>query len=126
MSQGPSTGEIIWFDIPVKDFDTSKAFYGELLGWKFKPMGDDKNSNYWMIEVGKDTIGGLRECEEPLKKTDCPIIYFGVPKLDTFVSRAKKLGGTLVGDRVDIPGDMGSFHWLRDPDGNLIALWAQS
>jgi len=79
-------GELVWFDIPVKNFETAKGFYGELLGWKFAPMGDAKNTAYWMIQVGAE----------------------------------------LVGERVYIPGNMGSFHLFRDQDKNLLGLWAQS
>src|SRR5437660_579438 len=122
----PKAGEIVWFDIPVKDFETAKSFYGELLGWKFEPMGDAKKTSYWMIKIGDETIGGFRKPEEAIKKGDTPIIYFSVPKLDTFVTRAKKLGGTLVGERVDIGDDMGCYHWLRDHDGNLFGIWAKN
>ena len=116
------TGELVWFDIPVNNFETAKSFYDELLNWKFEPMGDE----YLMIKVGKDTIGGLRKEETPRKEMDMPVIYFAVDKLASAVTRAKKLGAHLVGERVDIPDDMGCFQLFRDKDKNLLGLWAQS
>ncbi len=122
----PNAGELVWFDIPVKDFKIAQSFYGELLGWKFEPMGEAKSAQYWFIKAGSETIGGLRNLENSIKETDCPILYFSVDKLDPAVTRAKKLGAMLVGERVDIPNDMGCFHLVRDKDKNLIGLWAKS
>jgi predicted enzyme related to lactoylglutathione lyase len=119
-------GSIVWFDIPVKDFEPAKAFYGELLGWKFQPMGDAKSTSYWLIKVGDEMIGGLRKAEGSIVKTEAPVIHFAVSKLDPAIARAKQLGATLVGERNDIPDDMGSFQWLRDKDGNLVSIWAKN
>ncbi len=120
------TGEYVWFDIPVRDFEKSKAFYGELLGWKFEPQGDAKTTSYWMVKVGDKMLGGLRKPEEGIVATDAPVLYFAVEKLEPSVDRAKKLGATLVGKVVDIGNNMGRFQWFRDPDKNLVAIWAQS
>ena len=116
------TGELVWFDIPVKDFKKAKAFYGKLFGWKFVAMGDE----YWMIKAGKELIGGLRNVHIPVKISDTPIMYFSVPKLAPAVKVAKKLGARLIGERVDIPDGMGCFHLMRDQDKNLIGIWSNS
>ena len=118
-------GEFVWFDIPVSNFDTAKTFYGELFGWRFEPMGEAKKTDYWFIKSGSETVGGFRKPETPIKLTDSPVLYFAVDKLDPAVTKAKKLGATLVGERVDIPGDMGCFHLFRDKDGNLVGMWAK-
>ncbi len=114
--------EIVWFDIPVKDFKRAKTFYSKLFGWKFQPMGDA----YWMIQSGKETIGGLREKEGKTGALDSPTLFFSATKLDPAVKLAKRLGAKLVGKRVDIPEGMGSFHLIRDLDKNQLGIWAKN
>lgn len=115
-------GEMVWFDIPVNDFERSKVFYSELLGWQFELMGPD----YWLIKVDKEPIGGLKKSRTAITETEMPILYFKVDRLDPAVRRIKSLGGTLIGERMDIPNNMGCFHLFRDKDKNLLGLWAQS
>jgi predicted enzyme related to lactoylglutathione lyase len=126
MNMDMNNGDVCWFDIPVTDFEVAKSFYGELLGWKFEAMGDPKNIEYWLIKIGDKTAGGFRKPQGTLKETDSPTIYFSVDKLDPAILRAKKLGATLVGERVDIGNNMGSFQWMRDHSKNLVAIWAHS
>jgi predicted enzyme related to lactoylglutathione lyase len=81
--------------------------------------------NYLMIQVGENMIGGLRESKGSTP-ADGPVIYLTVDKLDPAVERAKQLGAELVGEKVVIGEDDGVFHWFRDLDKNLVALWAQN
>ncbi len=115
-------GSVCWFDIPVTDLEKAKGFYGELLAWKFVPM-DDK---YAMIQVGENMIGGLRKAEGPRIEVDSPVVYLVVEQLDSAVQKAKDLGADLVGEKVLISDEDGVYHWFRDADKNLMALWAKN
>jgi len=47
-------GEIVWFDIPVTNFEKAKSFYGELLDWKFSGAEGKENPDYLMIKAGDE------------------------------------------------------------------------
>lgn len=113
-------GKSTWFDIPVTDMESAQEFYSKLLGWKYQAMNDQ----YFMIMVGEETIGGLREAEGKRVLADTPVIYFTVAKLDESVKMATGLGAELIGETVDLQGD-GFFQWFKDPDENVLALWSE-
>jgi predicted enzyme related to lactoylglutathione lyase len=103
------------------------SFYEGLLGWTFLKLSDPVLPEYYVIQKGDAIIGGLRRMSgENARKADgdAPVLYFTVPELAPAVQRAKDLGAKLVGQRVDMGPDRGSYHWLRDRENNLIALWA--
>ena len=114
-------GNVVWFDLAVTDFNKAKIFYSELFGWKFEPMGD----SYLMITAGKEMIGGLRKAKTVRASTDAPVLYIGVDKLDSALERAKRLGGTLMGEKVKT-GDEGVYHLFKDADHNVVGIWAKS
>ena len=115
-------GTVCWFDLPVSNFNKSKGFYGELLGWSFVPMNDE----YIIIQAEEDMIGGLKKAPKPVNKGESPVMYFTVDTLAPAVEKAKQLGAELVGETVVIDNDHGTFHWIKDHDKNLIALWAKN
>ena len=47
-----------------------------------------------------------------------------VDDLKSFLDRAAQLGGRTVVPPTPLPGDLGSFAVLADPDGQLVGLWA--
>jgi predicted enzyme related to lactoylglutathione lyase len=45
-----------------------------------------------------------------------------VERVDDFVRKAERLGATVLMSKTPVPG-MGWFAQLRDPEGNLFAIW---
>lgn len=119
-----TSGKTYWFELPVSDLERAKAFYYALLGWKFQKLMRAEILNYWMIAVEGEFIGGLRKAEPKGKKGEAPVIYFCVENLGTKIKLAQSLGAQLEGKRIDLALNRGCFQWLRDPDQNLIGLWA--
>lgn len=120
-------GRCSWFDLPSSDPIDTMSFYEGLFGWAFKRMRDPAIENYWVIEKDGDLIGGLRVSAPPVKdgeEMNGAVLYFTVEQLTTAVIRAKELGARLVGERVDMGQGRGGYQWLRDRQGNLIALWS--
>jgi predicted enzyme related to lactoylglutathione lyase len=119
----------VWFDLPVKNLSDAMSFYEGLLGWSYRQMDQSSESNYVMIEVGGELIGGLRQVPNvSVSSTDqpqSPLIYFTVDRLAEKVARAKELGAKLVGSIVDVGSDRGRYQWIRDREGNLIGLWSK-
>ena len=114
------TGKVVWFDIPVTDFERSGTFYKTLFGWEYTPMNDE----YHLITKGGDTIGGLRSAEGDRIVSDTPVIYVAVEAINPSIAMAKEIGAELVGEIIDI-GEDGFFQWFRDRDKNLLSLWSQ-
>ena len=120
-------GKTIWFDLPVSNLWDAMSFYEGLLNWKYVQMKDSVETDYVMIQVNETLIGGLRRmkhaCPE-LKDMCSPILYFTVDQLEPKIKRAKDLGATLVGEKIDLGNGRGCYQWLKDREKNLIALWA--
>ncbi len=125
-----------WFDLPVKNLSDAMSFYQGLLGWKYRQMDNSPEQDYVMIEVGGELIGGLRQIASPQPSPAGrgrqgpgeaspmgPILYFTVEQLAPKVTRAKELGAQIVGKMVDLGNERGRYQWIRDREGNLIALW---
>lgn len=116
------TNKATWFDLLTNNPVDSMSFYEGLFDWKFLKMKEPAISDYWIIQSGSELIGGLRHVEEQVNGG--AVIYFTVDELAPAVSRAKELGGKLVGNLVDMGADRGKFQWIRDRQGSVIALWA--
>ncbi len=121
---GKIFGKTYWFEISVSDLVNAKAFYSEVLGWRFQKLMRTELLNYWMIEVDGVFIGGLRKGKPEEKQGETPVIYFFVDNLASTINKARALGAIVEGERVDLGLKRGCFQRLRDPDQNLIALWA--
>ena|ERR1700687_1823639 len=135
-------GRTDWFDLLVANLADAMSFYEGLLGWKYRQMDDSPLSDYVMIDVAGKLIGGLRRIphhhgsggpakdsvagkkSQPPTDYSGPILYFTVDKLGPKVARAKELGAQIVGETVNLGKDRGCYQWIRDREGNLIALWA--
>jgi len=119
-------GRSVWFDIPVVNLADAMSFYSGLFGWEYSQMDDSALKDYVMIQVRGQLIGGLNRVDHlPKQKTITgPILYFTVENIKASVARAKELGAILIGEIVDLGKSRGYYQWLRDREGNLIALWA--
>lgn len=120
-------GKTYWFDIPARDLLDAMSFYEGLFGWSFLKLSDPVISNYYVIQQGTEMIGGIRQVSQinsGAGEMTSPVLYFTVDDLSKSVNRAKDLGAQLVGERVDMGKERGAYQWLRDREGNLIALWA--
>jgi len=101
-------------------------FYEGLFHWKFLLMQDDAVKDYWVIQAGEELIGGIRKMPSINADMAGPVLYFTVDDLDAYTVRIKELGGTLVGERVQLGNKGGFYQWFRDREKNLVALWASS
>jgi predicted enzyme related to lactoylglutathione lyase len=121
---------IVHFEIPVKDTDKAKKFYGPLFGWKL----DDWKMPDGSIYVGVHTTPIDEETRLPLKpgainggitKSDlikAPVFAIQVESIDDKVKQIEKAGGKVVMAKIDMMG-MGFYAYVSDPDGNVLGLW---
>ena len=112
-----------WRELMTKDVAKAKGFYGELFGWTFadSEMGDFV---YTLIHDGKTEIGGMM----PMMNDEHPphwMGYVSVADVDAACAAAKKAGGTVAVEPMDIPP--GRFAVIGDPSGAYFSVsrWAE-
>src|SRR5688572_16119634 len=123
MNTDNRVGKSYWFDLPAADVDDAKSFYEGLFNWKFLRLSDSVLPDYWVIQAGDELIGGIRKAVPEKTAKNAPVLYFTVKNLAGASSRVRELGGKLEGAPVNLGKKRGSFQWVRDREGNLIALW---
>ena len=114
---------VAYFEIVSPQAERIRDFYTRLFGWTTVDIGDP---TYTMIDTGAGagTIGG--GIGSPQRPTDPggTKIYMRVDDLQAYLDRAEGLGGRIVVPPTPLPGDLGSFAVLADPDGQLVGLWS--
>jgi uncharacterized protein len=104
-------GEPSHFELGVPDAARAKAFYGELLGWRFTST---QGENAWIETAG--VRGGLHD-GDPESNI---VVYFSVDDIETAVKRVRELGGS-AGDPG--PADIGGrFVACVDDQGVAFGL----
>jgi uncharacterized protein len=120
---------VVHFEIVADDPEKLASFYSGLFDWKIEKMPMD-GMPYWMIHTvptdgqGMPTEpgginGGLTSKMSPEQRS---INYVFVDSVSDHVSKAQKLGATVLMDKTPIPG-MGYFAQLMDPQGNCFGLF---
>jgi predicted enzyme related to lactoylglutathione lyase len=116
---------VVWFEIPVTNFERAITFYKTLFGWTFDEA-DSPAQSYRIIDAGDHSINGglsLRTADEPHRGAG-PIFYIQVSDIEVTILRARKLGAELARPPTFLSRDAGVVASIRDPDGNVIGLWA--
>jgi hypothetical protein len=117
-------GRIAWFDLATSDLARSRAFYGQLFGWRFIAVeGTDL-----ALEIVSDgaSIGTLRVADGPIGAFN-GVVYVQVAGIAGAVAKAKALGGTVLpGFPFNLPGGRGAIALVVDPGGHPIGLYDRS
>ncbi|MDE2474866.1 MAG: VOC family protein, partial [Alphaproteobacteria bacterium] len=100
----------------------SKRFYGSLLDWKLEEAPPEHGMEYTMIKVGEGTGGGMMKHPMP-GQPSVWVPYIQVGDLRARTAKAKSLGGRIIRDVEQIPGDGGSFAIIQDPTGAVFGLY---
>lgn len=115
------------FEIPARDMERAADFYRKVFGWRIEPI--PWTAPYYKVRgaagepPGREGIdGGLLPAgggiEHPLL-----VIHIAGATLEECLEEVVQAGGA-----VDLPpqpvGGMGRFARFRDPEGNLLGLWA--
>jgi predicted enzyme related to lactoylglutathione lyase len=118
-----SHGNFVWYDLLSRDPKASKAFYGEVVGWKTERFGGDSHYEMWLGSQGP--LGGVMELPTEAAKMGAPPHWMGnvqVDNLDASVALVKKLGGTIHKEPEQIP-TVGRFAIIADPQGASLSLF---
>lgn len=111
-------GDLCHFEIPVKDTNRAKAFYGEVFGWKFE---DVPQMEYTLFTTpGKVVGGGFFKPSEQMP--DKVVNYLTVDSIEQSAKQVEAHGGKTLSPKIEVPGH-GFFMHVLDSEGNLLALW---
>jgi uncharacterized protein len=102
-----------YFEIGSPEAGATKAFYGDLFGWKI----DEPSDGYGMIDVDK---GGLWDTSS-VGGGSWAIFYVQVDDVKAAIDKATGLGATVVVPFTD-SGPL-EFAHLQDPQGNRFGVW---
>lgn len=114
---------INWFEIPVKNFDRAKKFYGELLGAPVQEMPHPVYK-YGILpgDMANGVTGGIVEGDGFSPSATGTLIYLnGGEDLSIPLSKVEKAGGKILLAKTSI-GANGFMAHIMDSEGNKIAL----
>jgi predicted enzyme related to lactoylglutathione lyase len=98
------------------DVERLKEFVSALFGWVFAPLAP----GYYFYR-GADGPGIALMQNERCQAGGTPNVYVRVASIAECLAKAPALGGGVAVPETPIPG-MGSFAFIKAPDGNLIGL----
>jgi predicted enzyme related to lactoylglutathione lyase len=111
------------FDIPAKDSEAIKTFYGGVFGWTFEKEEDSPDS--WSIRFeSREQSGPITGAIIPRSAPTQPIgCHFVVPSIDKASAKIQELGGTVFVPKTAVPGS-GYYACCLDPEDNYFIIWA--
>lgn len=115
-----SHGLFHWNELMTRDVAKSKAFYEEIIGWKFEAMPMDIGT-YWVAKADGAHAGGMFEmCGEDFEGvTDEWVAYLAVDDIDARYAKAVKAGAKPIRPPFDVPG-VGRIAIFLEPGGAKI------
>lgn len=118
---------INWFEIPAKDFERAKAFYGRVVG------ADLHSENMFGTDMaflpgGDGAVGGAIACGPDYSPgTSGVLVYLNAnPDLTPMLGRVAEAGGTVIVPKTPISPDMGFFALFIDTEGNKVGLHSKA
>jgi hypothetical protein len=114
-------GEFVWNELISTDEAAQKKFYTSLFGWKAEPFGGGGEHSYTLFKQGDTMAGGMMKSPKPGLPSHW-LAYVNVANVDATADTAKKLGGRVVVEPMDIP-DVGRIAVVIDPQGAAIGLF---
>ena len=114
-----------YFDLTVPNVAQAKAFFEVVLGWRFEKF--DMPYEYYRIQAGPDTEpgidGGIGAVKDAPLSEGKPLTQLTIPvsNLAEVLSRVVAAGGSVVEQRIPIPG-VGWYATCAEPGGLKFGL----
>ncbi|AKQ63266.1 Glyoxalase/bleomycin resistance protein/dioxygenase [Myxococcus hansupus] len=114
-----------WMDLTVKDAESVRDFYKDVVGWSATGLDMGGYEDFVMMPPGGgDTpAGGI--CHARGKNADVPpgwMIYITVADLEQSLERVTAMGGKLRGT-IRGSATTGRFCFIEDPSGTVCGLY---
>jgi len=113
------TGKINYVEIPAKDLEATKRFFGEAFGWTFVDYGPE----YVAIENAGLDGGFFKSDNVATTATGSVLVVLFSTDLEVTLEKVESSGGKIVKDIFPFPGGR-RFHF-SDPNGNEYAVWSE-
>lgn len=113
-------GRFCWHDLMTTDPEGSRAFYGELLGWRTESPAHAAHE-YRMIHAGGFAIGGMVPLDPAEGLPTHWIPYVAVDGIGAFCEEAVAAGGAVCVPPTDV--GPGTFAVITDPQGGAFSAW---
>ncbi|VVB93511.1 Uncharacterised protein [uncultured archaeon] len=115
---------IVHFDLPADDVERAKKFYEKLFDWKFNQV--PMPAPFYLIETkdlnGNPGVGGgMGERKLPGQST---MNYIGVPSVEEYIAKVKKLGGNIIMPKTAVSG-WGYLAICVDTENNKFGIWQE-
>lgn len=115
-------GDFTHIEIPADDPDRARDFYASAFGWSFAPdIPGFEGYHLFTTPAGENGMGGAIGKRGELAPEKIRA-YVQVDSIDDALARIGELGGRVITERTEVPGQ-GWFGVFADPDGNELALW---
>lgn len=114
------TGSFFWYDLVTSDVPAALAFYRAVVGWNAEAFPDSE-IGYVVLKAGETGIGGVM----PLPNEHQPPAWLGYIKsadTDADAKASVSAGGSLLKGPEDIPGNVGRFAVMAEPNGAAYFL----
>ena len=113
----------VWFEIPVKDMERARLFYGNVLGYDLPVQDLGGVLMAFFPMAGHGNSGALVQSDgyEPCQRGT--VVYLNAGEdLAESLERIEPAGGGIVVPKTKITDEYGHFALFRDPEGNLVGL----
>ena len=114
-----------YFDMTVRDVAQTRAFFENVLRWRFEKM--DMPYEYYRIQAGPEgeqgIDGGVGSVKDAALSEGKPMTQVTIPvaNLDNILERVVASGGSILEQRVPIPG-IGWYATCAEPGGLKFGL----
>ncbi|MBK1874985.1 VOC family protein [Marinobacter sp. 1-3A] len=113
------TGKINYVEMPSRDLDATKKFFGDAFGWAFIDYGPE----YVAIQNAGLDGGFFKSDHVATTSNGSVLVVLYSSDLEATLEKVKQAGGKVVLDIFTFPGGR-RFHF-SDPSGNEYAVWSE-
>ncbi len=111
---------VVHFEVPVKNLESARNFYGNVLGWQFTKW--EGPQDYWLITTGAAGTPGIDGAfYTPGPEMSGTVNTVDVVNLDAALSKVEANGGSVVLPKMPVPG-VGFLAYVKDPEGNTFGM----
>ena len=114
-------GAPCWVDLLTSDPDTSRAFYGELFGWKVEDPGEEYGGYVNFLKDGIQVAGCMRHDRES-GSPDVWSVYLATDDARKTAEAAVANGGQVLDAPMDVM-ELGTMAILADVGQAVVGVW---
>ncbi|MCG6494478.1 VOC family protein [Kitasatospora sp. A2-31] len=115
-------GTPCWADAMVSDLDSTKAFYGAVLGWTFGESASEFGNYTTAYSDGRAVAAVVPPMPGGEEPQPAWCLYFASPDAAATAERIRANGGEVLMGPMPV-GDFGTMVLARDPGGVAFGVW---